>query len=77
MTNELTMAKLEEAIRQLPVQTYPRRVRISPSDYRRLRAASDILRLPPEQSKDISIGFMGEEIVPDPSVSDGTYEYDL
>ena len=73
---ELTLEILAEAISQLPPITYPRRIRISYGDYRKLREASDIFEIFPEQPEGYTLGFCGEQIIPDINVKDNHYEFD-
>lgn len=76
MKNELTLEILEEAISQLPSITYPRRIRISYGDYRRLREAYEIFKIFPEQPNGYTLGFCSEIIMPDIDVADNHYELD-
>ncbi len=73
---ELTLEILEEAISQLPQITYPKCIRISYGDYRRMREACDVFRICPEQPDGYTLGFCGEWIMPDISIMDNHYEID-
>ena len=75
MNRELTLDILDEAIRQLPPISYPKRIRISYGDYHRFREACDHFGILPELKENVSLGF-GMPIIPDNQVSDGEYEYD-
>ena len=75
MSEELTLEILEEAISKLPPVRYPKRMRISYGDYRRLREACDYFGILPELKHNVSPGF-GMEIVPDISIEDKNYEID-
>ena len=76
MGEELTLEILEEAIGKLPPVTYPKRIRISYGDYRRMREACDIFKVFPEQKGGYTLGFLGEWIMPDINVEDNYYEID-
>ena len=76
MTEELTLEMLEEAISKLPPITYPKRIRISYGDYRRLREACAVFKICPEQPSGGTFGFCGELIVPDAYIADNHYEVD-
>ena len=73
---ELTLEILEEAISKLPQVSYPKQIRVSYRDYRRMRETCDILKILPEQSTGFTYGFMGEKIIPDIDVADNNYEID-
>ena len=73
--NELTLEILEEALSKLPPITYPKRMRVSYGDYRRMREACDIFGVLPELRENVSLGF-GMEIVPDTSIEDNHYVFD-
>lgn len=73
MSNELTLEILEEAIDKIPKRRYPKRMRINPKDYRKLRWACDHFGILPEIKHNVSPGF-GMEIVPDPEIREGCYE---
>ena len=74
--SELTLEILDEAIRQLPPVTYPKRIHISFGDYQRLREASDFFNIFPEQPGGYTLGFLGEIIIPDADIADNHYEID-
>ena len=76
MADELTLEILEEAISKLPPVTYPKQIRISYGDYRKLREASDVFKIFPEQKGGYTYGFCGERIIPDINVKDNCYEID-
>jgi len=73
---ELTLEILDSLIKQLPPVTYPKRIRISLGDYRRLREASDFIKIYPEQPGGYTFGFCGEIIMPDKDIADNDYEFD-
>ncbi len=73
---ELTLEILEEAMSKLPPVSYPKRIRISYGDYRKLREACGVFKFPPEQSPGYTLGFCGEWIIPDVNVADNHYEVD-
>jgi len=75
MAGELTLDTLDEVIKQLPPTRYPKRMRISYGDYRRLREACDHFGILPELKENVSLGF-GMQIVPDVEIRDGEYEWD-
>lgn len=75
-TEVLTLERLQEAIANLPKRKYPKRMKISYSDYRQLREACDCFGILPELSKNVSLGF-GMEIVPSLEIADGTYEMEF
>ena len=75
MRNELTLEILEEAISKLPPISYPKRMRVSYGDYRRLREGCDFFGILPELRENVSPGF-GMDIVPDIGVADGSFEFD-
>ena len=66
--SELTLEILEET--QLPPVKYPKRIRVSYGDYRRLREACDKTEQPG--------GYIlyGEWIMPDIDIGDNDYEVD-
>ena len=72
----LTLEILEEAMKQLPPVTYPKRIRISYGDYRRLRESCELFKICPEQPGGYTLGFCGEWIMPDKDIRDNTYEVD-
>ena len=72
ISSELTLEVLDKLISSLP-QRYISEVRINPEDYRRLREASDILKICPEQPGGFTFGMMGEKIRPESSVPVGAY----
>ena len=76
MMEELTLEILDEAIKQLPPVTYPKCIRVSYGDYRRLREACDVFKIFPEQPGRFTLGFCGEWIMPDVNVADNHYEVD-
>lgn len=73
----LTLEILDEAMKQMPPPKFPKRVRVNPLDYRRMREACNVLEILPEQPGGFTFGFVGEEIMPDPSVGIGQYEVDF
>ena len=75
-SDELTLEILDEAIRKLPPISYPKRIRVSYGDYRRLREACDIFKIFPEQPEGFTLGFFGEMIIPDVDIKDNHYELD-
>ncbi len=76
MPEELTLEILEDAMGQLPLTTYPKRIRISCGDYRRLKEACEVFKICPEQPDGYTLGFCGEWIMPDVNVGDNYYEVD-
>jgi len=63
---ELTLAILEEAIKQLPPMPMPKGLRISVNDYNKMvEAFREVLR----------INYTGTFIYPDESMADNTYEF--
>jgi len=74
--DELTLEILEEAMKQLPPTTYPKKIRVSYGDYNRLREACEFLGICPEQKGGYTLGFCGEWIVPDADIADNHYEVD-
>jgi len=76
MSEELTLEILDKAISQLPPITYPKQIRISYGDYRRLREACEVFKICPEQPSGYTSGFCGEKIIPDVDVKDNHYEVD-
>ena len=76
MGEELTLEILEEAISQFPPVSYPKHVRISYGDYRRLREACKVFQICPEQPEGYTLGFCGEWIMPDIDIADNHYAVD-
>lgn len=76
MIEELTLEILQEAISRLPPVTYPKRIRVSYGDYRRLREACEIFKIFPERPDGYTLGFCGEWIMPDVDMADNHYEVD-
>ena len=72
----LTLEILEEAISKLPPVSYPKRVRVSYGDYRRLREACAAFKICPEQPEGYTLGFCGEMIIADVEIADNHYEVD-
>ena len=75
----LTLEILREAIDQLPKATFPKRIRISNTDYREFRMACDFFGIFPEsypESSPFIATKAGALIVPDSTVKDKRYEID-
>lgn len=76
MSDELTLDLIDEAIKRLPQEKRPQRMRISFEDYQRLRLSCDGLEILPESSKGVTPGFL-MEIIPAGDLSRGQYEIEF
>ena len=72
MNDELTFDLIAEAIKKLPQEKIPKRMKISYQDYQRLREACDYLKILPESSKGVTPGF-SMDIIPSTDLGPGQY----